>query len=261
MAMEDIRPKTGTETRLTFQWKDPDKGGVRLWFFLTLSLAAHVGCFYLFQVIYPKSERALPYTATLTVLDPKDPVAREAMERVADRAAGIDAAQRPDAPGTRLEDFAVTFAPFYRDHRLEPKEAPPLYPPPSVPDLFVAGTPSLPPLLLPTSGIPEARRVTAPPYTRLPHITVRGGALEKRDLTAPIDWSSIAARFENTDKAYVSFLVGVDASGRIRHSLLSEGDDTGVAGILDRKVRALRFVPASATGSEDLQWGWIDIRW
>jgi hypothetical protein len=259
--MAKSRSKTAAEPMLTFQWKDPDKPAFRLWFFLFLSLGAHVGCFYLFQVVYPKSERALPYTATVTVLDPKDPVAREAMDRVADRVAAIDAARRPEAPGTRLEDFASTFAPFYRDHRLEPKDPPSLYPPPSVPDLFVAGSPSLPPLRVPETAIPEARRTTAPPYTRLPHITVRGGALEKRDLTAPIDWSGIAERFENTDKAYVSFLVGVDAEGRVRHSLLSEGEDTGMAGVLDRKVRALRFVRAPLVGSEGLQWGWIDIRW
>ncbi len=228
---------------LVFRWKVSDHHRLRLGFFLFLALAAHIGCFYLFQVIYPKTERALPYTASVTVLDARDPLARDAMARVSDRVAGIDPADRRDIPGTQIEDHVVNFVPFFRDYTLRLKDPPSIFPPPETPDLFAAGVPTLPPTRMPEGRIPEARRLTALPFERLPHITVRGGDLENRDLEAPIDWSAMAERFTTTDGDSVEFLVGVDASGRVRHCLLSEGDDTGVAALLYRKVRDLRFVP------------------
>ena len=132
------------EDRLIFAWKDRYHRKLRLAFFLIIALALHVFCFYLFQVEYPKAERRLPYTAQLTVLNPRDTLTQVALRQIDDRTVSIDSAAREALKDAQIEDFATVFKPFFQDYEARLKEPPPIYQVTPVSDLVEAGTAVLP---------------------------------------------------------------------------------------------------------------------
>lgn len=58
---------------LIFRWKRPHGFSFRLGFFLLLSFALHVAGFYLFKVVYPPNQKALPRAAEVWQLPADDP--------------------------------------------------------------------------------------------------------------------------------------------------------------------------------------------
>jgi hypothetical protein len=55
---------------LLFNWEGPRRRKLAIAGFLTGSLLAHAGCFYLFQIIYPPTVALLPAPARVTLLTP-----------------------------------------------------------------------------------------------------------------------------------------------------------------------------------------------
>ncbi len=238
---------------LIFQWKDHRKWKLRLAFFLLVSLSLHLSCFYLFQVVYPPTERSLPQSAQITILNPRDSATLAVMNQIEDRLAVIDSSTRREMPGMSIEKHAVKFKPFYSEYEMQLKSPPALFEKTPVPDLYPPGEAVLPETHF-RAGTPDI----APEWTPHPFVKVRGKELGTRDFVAPISWGEDLERFAETDGNRASFMIAVNAAGRVVHCLLSEGEETGVAQLVQRKVRGLLFAPSPGAG---LQWGWVDLSW
>ena len=241
---------------LIFSWKDRYHRKLRLTFFLIIAIAIHVFCFYLFQVEYPKAERQLPYTAQITVLNPRDTLTQVALRQIDDRTVSIDSAARDAVRGTEIEDYATMFKPFFKNYEARLKAAPPIFETSPIADLVPPGAAVLPKVsALPLVKAPDS--IAA--YVRQPHMTIRGEGLENRDLLHIIDWSNNLPVFEKSDGFNAAtFMIAVDANGMVRQCLSGDSDESGVFSMLHQKVRTLRFQPIR---NRKLQWGWVDLKW
>lgn len=255
--MRNARQAEGDEDNapLIFAWKDRYHRKLRLTFFLTLGLGLHIFCFYLFQVTYPKTERRLPYTAQLTVLNPRDSLTQVVMRQIDDRTVSIESAARQAIEATQIEDYAPKLRPFFKGYEMGLKSPPPIFPSAVMVDLIPAGSAVLPP----GPAVPSVLSSTPPPYVRNPHMTIRGPGLENRDLLKAVDWSDQLQRFESTSGfSAASFMIAVDSGGLIRQCLPTEGEESGILTMLHQKVKSMRFQPRPDSA---LQWGWVDLKW
>ena len=248
------RSKPDKDSPLIFMWKEKEHFRLRLLFFLVLSVAVHVFCFYLFQVTYPQKERRLPYTAQLTVLNPKDSLTQTVLRQIDDRVVSIDSAERELISGTSVEDFTPVFKPFFQSYTLQLKSPPPIYSTSPVADLVRAGSALLPPL----PAIPPMGETVASAFVRHPWLSVRGEDLKDRSIVIPINWDADLGKFASSSGTETaSFMIAVDGGGNVRHCLPSEGEESGVLPLLIDKIKGMRF----QASNQPLQWGWIDLTW
>ena len=242
---------------ITFHWRHRSRGFMRLAFFIMVSLAGHAFAFYLFQVAYPVSERTLPYTARLTILDPNDSTTRVVMARIEDRAVVVDAATRLQVPDTSLK---ILFEPIYQNYELQLKSPPSLFPQTGLPELFPPGEHILDPLV----GRPERPIDPLPPeFERMPHMTMRGAELGKRDLKVPLEWQpellgELRKASEPGTIYEVTCMIGVDAAGQVMHCMIDEGAEAPMVDAISRAIKGLQF---ESRPGERLQWGWVELRW
>jgi hypothetical protein len=213
-----------------------------------------VFCFYLFQVTYPQTERRLPYTAQLTVLNPKDSLTQTVLRQIDDRVVSIDSAERELISGTSVEDFTPVFKPFFQSYTLQLKSPPPIYSTSPVADLIRAGSALLPPL----PALPVAGDAVAPAFVRHPWLNVRGEGLEDRGIVIPINWEADLEKFASASGTETaSFMIAVDGRGNVRHCLPTEGEESGILPLLIQRIKGMRF----QANNLPLQWGWIDLTW
>ncbi|MEM9478322.1 MAG: hypothetical protein AAGA58_01530 [Verrucomicrobiota bacterium] len=243
---------------LTFSWHRY-RWNVRFLMFVVVSVFAHAAFFWLFAVKYPEPSQTLPSTARLVVLDAGDPTTLDVLRQIEDRVAALDDSLRAK---TRLPDgilVEVRFTPLFANREPKLKSLPPLELPVELPLLFPPGKTYLPPV--PQSKFkpaddtpPEFPAATAP----VPQISIFGGGLGERDLAVPVDWSGSDRLFDTPEEGFASFYIAVDASGRVAHCLISEGQQSPAARYLHRLVKGLQFSPLT---DAELQWGWVELRW
>lgn len=244
---------------LIFDWTRNASRPFWLMFFLALSVAGHVVCFSLFQVVYPPQKRELIQSLEVTVLDPSDPLTRDVLIRIDDRAVVLDARSALDLPGLSMAESEVRFQPFFKNYRPRLRELPR----PSADAaamLLPPGSVVLPPVAGATVATSPAAAI-APSLRPVAELRWQGAP---REVLRAFDWAPEreVARPPEADRALI--YIGVDRSGHVRHALPEKGAGVEMDAAVLRAVRAMRFVPkdAGAEGATDaIDWVWVAVRW
>lgn len=241
---------------LIFLWKRARNTRWKLAFFLLLSFAAHLFCFYLFQIAYPPSDRTVPTPASITFLSPALEENRAVLQQIQDRIFNTDPALSGVLNEVSLNDYAVKFRPSYEDYEFELKDLP------STPEKL-----DLPGLSKDSGGIvlppvetPELIKKTAAVREGdLPRIGFQFfSPLADRLRVAEPQWKTLP--LDSIQSGHLIFMLGVSESGAISHCLTLESSDPKIQ---DREVaeevRQFKFEPASLL--DGLQWGRFELFW
>ena len=244
---------------LTFNWERKRLASrARLALYLLVSLALHIGCFYVFQVVYPTPSHTAPIPSSVLLLSRENPAAREVLREIDDRVAAYDITVEDHSPEYTLEDLGLAYRPSFADVKLEPldlrRPIRSLFPPPDI------GAPNV---LPPVPGPLDPSEPTAPGDPAEPSI-IFGGDLEGRKLEPGVGLPSLAPYFERKEGAAVEFLVGVTAPGIVARCLLNTNSGVSDPEPLAREMAKLRFVALREPGLPGLprlQWGTVTIEW
>jgi hypothetical protein len=252
--------ETSKESPLIFHWPRPLEQGKRLIFWIGVVALGLAGFFYVFQVVYPQSQRSTPIPHQVLLLDPSDPVARAILNKVQDRDFLVLPSDDPIANAAMLEERAPVFHPSYEGHQLSLQDLPhkPFTVPPA--RLLKVDEP-----VLPTLDLSELKRPTgeqAPASTdAAPRLVMKlTGALASRKMLHPPDFTGLAP----TDPGAHRIQLGVDAHGRVWFALpLRESENLAVSAGLTERVSQARFEPvAGKEQSADAPvWGVATFAW
>jgi hypothetical protein len=248
--MNSLNPDFATEA-LLFSWDSPRRRRVGLLAFLALSLLAHAGCFYIFQVVYPPTVTLLPPPARVALITPASEEGRTLLRWIdAEDPAVAFTTHRPPEAGLRALP-KVEHVPSY--HAMEPtlRELPPFEADSRAPD-------SQPP-----GAVPFTRQKNAPaarPIATSVSFSSELDAFGTATLPAPKFFASNA----ETPEA-IRFRVAVSWLGEIRYCfpMNSSGDPA-----LDEQARVYlvrcRFsqrAPSDVKSNIFLTWGIATIEW
>ncbi len=238
---------------LTFDWR---RGGSRpfwLLLFLILSVAGHALCFSLFQVVYPPQKRELIQSVEVTVLDPADPLTRDVLSRIDDRAVALDARTTLALQGQPMEESAVRFRPFFRGYRPRLRTLPPLDTGESG-SLLPAGSVVLPPV---AAAPPRRAPAGGPGAASPPDIQLRWQA-DRRELSKGFEWQPGAPPVRPPDVDQAAIYIGIDRTGMVVHALPEQGVGLEMDAAILSALRAMRFAPEGGGG---IDWAWATVRW
>jgi hypothetical protein len=231
-------PTSETDPR-TFDWRKPDQRSRGLAFWMFVTLLGLAGFFYLFQVVYPQSQRFTPVPHHVVVLSPADPAARELMNKVQDLDFMILPPPSERVGSANLDEHSPVFHPTFEGHKLQLQDLPQktFTVPPA--RLLQMDAPVLPPL-----DLRESR--TSPPSAkaagRSSRLTIKfSGPLASRAVTRAPDLSNISL----DGPAACRFQLGVNAEGGVDVALpLSSSENAETMKELTSLLQGLRFAPA-----------------
>lgn len=145
---------------LVFRWKRPRAISFRLGFFLLLSVAIHLTGFYLFKVVYPPNQKALPRDAEIWQLRPEDPDVLAQLTRKGPALGAFSSAVpfRDGPPAVELVPMRLSFDGYQPGFEALPPRA--LNQPLVFPDAVPAALP-------PVEEVPIAGLPAPAPETRL----------------------------------------------------------------------------------------------
>jgi hypothetical protein len=242
---------------LAFDWKRERRFSFRLTMLVFISVVAHAFCFYLFQVVYPASERFIPATAGMTLLSPSDPRSRELLREIEDRVVYFDSSTRESVRELEIDSYAVPFRSSFANHELEIKLAPRVREDAPFPEPFDFERPFLPGV---AKSLQEegAERLLRGAGAAAALQIIPDELLRDRAILARGDWKWASERRAELEGQRVVLTVGVAPQGQLQHVLIN----TGIDSVLDAKIvaaaRGIRFEPGE--GSE-LQWGTLRLQW
>lgn len=217
---------------LTFAWFRAEKFSFVLPGCLLLSLCAHAGTFFLFQVVYPERVTISPPAPSVTLLDSRRPE-HQALWRLIEAEDPAPAMSAQTAAPEQLLEFP--YRPSYSTVRTWPQtlpEAPAAVQFPSARD----------PIAIIRSANPAAPAPEVPP-ARIRTRVIFGGELGARALQRPVALSFKTVRPEPLAPA--RFLLGVNERGEVAFTFLqsSSGDPTVDAAAAAQLAR-LAFAPS-----------------
>ncbi|RBP39026.1 hypothetical protein DES53_11049 [Roseimicrobium gellanilyticum] len=252
--------ETSKESPLIFHWPRPLEQGKRLIFWIGVVALGLAGFFYVFQVVYPQSQRSTPIPHQVLLLDPSDPIARAILNKVQDRDFLVLPSDDPGANAARLEDHAPVFHPSYEGHQLGLQDLPhkPFTVPPA--RLLKVDEPVLPPLDL--SGLKRPVEDAMPTSKEsAPRLVVKlTGALATRKMIHPPDLAGLAP----ADPGAHHIQLGVDAHGRVWFALpLRESENLVASAELTERLTRTRFEPVTVKkeSAETPTWGVATFAW
>jgi len=228
------------ETPFIFDWRK-SRWDYRLPLLITLSLLAHIFCFYVFRVVYPTTTSLLPPSAQVTVLDPNRPQDKGLLEWVAMNNPALVSAPRFDSQV--ISQVTPKYKPTYSDlsvdlvrsdsARTQEK---------GIPSLFSAET------LLPMRSQPPEESA---PQTFLSRLEMASTLSPRAPISLP-PLPTSAALFEPT-----SVFVGISPEGGADFVFLTQSSGNT---LLDQKaqqfIRTLRFEPDAKRS-----WGVLTLHW
>jgi hypothetical protein len=234
--------ETPKETPLIFHWPRPLEQGKRLIFWIGVVALGLAGFFYVFQVVYPQSQRSTPIPHQVLLLDPSDPVARAILNKVQDRDFLVLPSDDPHADEAKLEERAPVFHPSYEGRQFSLQDLPhkPFTVPPA--RLLKADEPVLPPL-----DLSELKRPAGEPSPTsnetAPRLVMKlTGTLATRKMIHPPDLSGLAP----ADPGAHRIQLGVDAHGRVWFALpLRESENLTMSADLAERISRTRFEPVA----------------
>ena len=244
---------------LIFDWSRPKLIGLRFLFFVLVSLGIHLFILYAFKVVYPTSDRYIPTTAELSILDWEDPSSRAVLMRLEDRLAIIEPKDEEEDVRVKIEKLTPRYKPSFADYKILLKEIPPFEENTDLPKLAEPGTGFMPPL----KSLREKAEVIRKSEI-LPEVRPIGALADREILPEEIPWP--VSVYEAVGGSRLLYRLGVEKNGRVRHCLLSDGveaNDTAAGEWrvdLDAAIRQIRFAPAPEQQAA-VQWGWLEILW
>lgn len=241
---------------LAFDWKRGGRWSFRVPVLVFVSLFAHALCFYVFQVVYPASERFDPAPARITLLSPGDPRSREMLRAIEDRVVYLDASTRETVRETPMESYSVAFRPSFADFELELKTAPGAAVESPAADPFEFESAVLPEVAPaePRDDPAAARRAPGSGEFQV----IPGDTLRDRAIVARGDWTWADARRAELEGQRVVLTVCVTPQGRLQHVLVNSGIESSLDAKIVAAARGILFAPAD--GGEPL-WGTLRIQW
>lgn len=233
------------DAALTFDWPERERFPWFLFGFVMLSLAAHTGSFFLFQVIYPQRATIPPPAPQISVLAPTSPE-NEALLRWIDAedpalVAGGNSVTPPDL-------LDVPYRPSFATLRTPPRGI-------SEPAAVAQFPPARSPLDIIRSG--EAHPPTAAPAAPAAQtVATFTPPLAARALLRPLDLSTTAKAAAPVEPTH--FLLGVTDRGEVRFVFLqrSSGDPA-----LDADAAARLTAAAFAPDPAPITWAHATIAW
>ncbi len=224
-----------------FEWPGRHHLHLLLPFTIVFAVAVHIGLFFAFSILYPRSENAGPNPAQIFFIPPGTPEA----ERLEGILSFADSAVFAPGRGLDLPDPVppTTYLPGFAFDRSALAGLP--------------AAPERPALAFPAGPVRRfkptlATSVPAPVPTKV----LATDALEAR--VPPLPESTIFPVPEGFDPRPPVFLTAVGEDGRVRHLFLQQGSGNAA---LDAKatslLRGLVFAPS--TGDE--AWGFVTFQW
>lgn len=255
---------------LIFHWPRPLEQGKRLIFWMMVVTVGLAIFFYLFQVVYPQSQRRTPIPHQIILLDPADPTARAILSKVQDRDFLVLPGDDTVTDGVRLEEHAPLFHPSFEKHKLELQDLPhkAFTVPPA--RLLNLDDPPLPALDLSElkGGSESANASSASAAARKPMLVMKlGGGLAGRAVVQPPDLAGVSI----TDPGSCQFQLGVDALGQVWFAQpLREAESPELSRSLSARLLKARFAPLPAKdegaasrllSKEPPAWGIATFEW
>ncbi len=233
---------------LVFNWDARWQRNLPIAGFVTASVAAHAGCFYLFQVVYPPTVALLPRPARVNLISSNSEEGRTLLRWVdaEDPALAATTRRPPDAKPYVLPK--VQHVPSYFATEPALKEAPPL-----VVDLRS-------PIAQPSGMVPVTRRPRAQTMGLAPTTVTFSKEIEELGPPRfpPANFKASTAEAPQSARLYIA----VSRTGEIRYCfpLSSSGDAA-----LDEQARSYlalcRFPPSPAMSDRTLVWGIASVEW
>jgi hypothetical protein len=247
---------TTTTSALLFNWEAPRRRNLAITGFLTASFAAHVACFYFFQVVYPPIVSLTPAPHRVSFISARSEEGATLLRWVDAEDPALASTTRR-APGAKRYLFGkIQHIPSYSENEPALKEAPPLTVDLRVPSAQPPG---------PVSFMPASRPTAIGP---LPTKVTFSSELERIGEPKFVPTSFKASTLEPPQNA--QFRIAVDQPGAVVYcfALTSSGDPA-----LDEQARQqlvlcrfpARPVLSRAEGStsrvDSLVWGIATIEW
>ncbi len=242
---------------LTFDWRQPKGQLGRLLLWLAATVVALTVFFFLFRVVYPQTQRFIPVSQQIVVLNPSDPASRASINHAQDRDFMVLPSGNQQKNAITLDDRAPVFHPLYEKHELKLQDVsqrdstvPPVR-------LLDVTTPILPRLdlseLKRSAPLPEKITVT------VPRLELRlTGALASRKLIFQPDFSAAAI---TAPEAWL-IEIGVNSEGRVIFALpTGNPEKNNEAAKLLGLMQQLRFEPDTAQSVQTPVWGLASLNW
>lgn len=234
-----------TDDRLIFDWPGRHHLHLLLPAGLLAAVAAHVGFFFLFSIIYPRPEAGAIDSASVFIVLPgsDDSVRLAALLESADPS--VFAPGRGISTGGGIP--AVKYTPHYVTAEPMVEEMPAIAPEKDRPPIFTGPVPgrATRPSPITASTVPATSKLRADEALahRLPEVMEALKSLHPTEGTFP---------------GAATFLVALRPDGTVSHLFSQQGSgsaefDQRVAGV----VRSLRFLP----GTGDPAWGVLTVEW
>ncbi len=232
----------------------------KLALFLFFSFVLHAFCFYLFQVVYPPSERFTPNPARITYLSAGNSSSRGQLTALEDRVVYFDSSGIDSAARTRIEDYTVEFKPSFAGFA------------PNLRGLPERGIDSPLPATINFQRTDLPAPSSPPPAERLSTRDIAGGAgetgadprmflegkLEGRSALAAGDWEWALEAKAGLEGRHAILMLAIDEEGAVQHALIHRGIESGMDAKILTTVRGLRFEAAPGGG---LSWGMVRLEW
>jgi len=213
------------------------------------------GFFYLFQVVYPQSQRFTPAPQQVLALSSADPTARAVLSKMKDRDFMILPTEADAESAAKLDAMVPVFHPSFEKHEMQLQDLP--YKAFTVPParLLRMNEPVLPPLdLSELKPIPVRDGQSAAPAPRLA-IKLTGGASNRTLISKP-DLNGLSLAEPEMSR----FHVGIDGYGIVQVALPLDAMEAELAQKLTVRLKQLRFQPTARLDAAP-DWGVASFEW
>ena len=255
-----------TTSPLLFDWEAPRRRNLAITGFLTASLAAHVACFYVFQIVYPPTVSLTPAPQRVSFITAKSEEGATLLRWVDAEDPALASTTRRPPEAKRYLLGKIQHIPSYSENEPALKEAPPLTVDLRVPSAQPPG---------PVSFQPSAKPTTAGP---LPTKVTFSGELERMGEPKFVPISFKASTHEPPQNA--QFRIAVDQGAVVYCFAVTSSGDAALDEQARQKLVLCRFstrpvlpampepmakVGSRAEGStsriDSLVWGIATIEW
>ncbi|MAB60227.1 MAG: hypothetical protein CMO46_06745 [Verrucomicrobiales bacterium] len=235
-----------------FDWINRAKRPFWILFFIILSLAAHILCFYLFSVVYPEQKRRALRSMELTLLDGSNPKSVSIMNQINDRLIVLD---EGNDSAFLLEDpqlEQIGFKPFFKNFK----------------PTFESFKPQA---VKSDEGLINFDQFYLPPLNGSnmigKNVNLKNGndpniaffwESDARKVVKEFEWMDNAnAALPNTDSELV-IQIGVNRFGKITHLFPEKSVSPEIE---DKVVKALKDMRFSRISAEKTSWATVEFSW
>lgn len=240
---------------LIFDWRKPKGQLGRLFLWIAVTAVALTVFFFLFRVVYPQTQRFVPVTQQIVVLNSSDPATLASINHVTDRDFMVLPSRDSRSGTVNLEERTPVFHPLYEKHELKLQDVPQrnsTVPPVRLLDVTAP--------ILPDLDLSELQRhhpvKIATTATKL-DLQVSGDLAARKIIFRP----EFPTPVISTPEAWL-FVIGVNATGRVIFALPSGNPEKNAdANRLLALLQQIKFEPNAAQSKDTPSWGIAFLNW